>query len=40
MEYIKNDGENSILKLTYKNCKHLDSKCFIKNKPNYLNLPL
>ena len=37
MEYIKNDGENSILKLTYKNCKDLDGKCFIDlNRPNYL----
>lgn len=37
MEYIKNDGENSILKLTYKNCKYLDGKCFIDlDKPNYL----
>ena len=37
MEYIKNDGENSILRLTYKNCKHLDGKCFIDlDRPNYL----
>lgn len=37
MEYIKNDGENSILKLTYKNCKHLDGKCFIDlDSPNHL----
>lgn len=37
MEYIKNDGENSILKLTYENCKHLDGKCFIDlDRPNYL----
>ena len=37
MEYIKNDGENSILKLTYENCKHLNGKCFIDlGRTNYL----
>ena len=39
MEYIKNDGENSILKLTYENCKHLDGKCFIDlDRSNYLEI--
>lgn len=39
MEYIKNDGENSILKLTYENCKHLDGKCYIDlDRSNYLEI--
>lgn len=39
MEYLKNDGENSILKLTYENCKHLDGKCFIDlDRSNYLEI--
>lgn len=37
MEYIKNNGENSILKLTYENCKYLNGKCFIDlDRSNYL----
>lgn len=39
MEYIKNDGENSILKLTYENCKHLNGKCYIDlDRSNYLEI--